>query len=267
MVQIDRKKEFYDQEGLPKWARPFRIQAKPDNDTLAILVHGFSSSPYVMHHLAEYMAEQGIDVDVVLLAGHGRNFNTFSQANAHTWYQSVEKVFKQNQGKYKNIYLVGHSLGADIAVCLGVDYPEIRGIVSLGISIYLKGERWIRFALPFAKRFKKRYKKHWLTEDEMERLKEQGRRIYVPVKSVCDLYDVIDNHVKKKIPLLKTPVLAIHSRHDHVSHPRSSEFLFRNLKVNDKELYILTKESHGILHKSRNDYVFAKIVDFIYKHN
>lgn len=267
MTSEELKKDFYDQEGLAKWAQPFRIKAKPDNDTLAILVHGFSSSPYIMYSLAEYLAENGVDVDVVLLAGHGRNFKLFGQSDAHDWYKSVEKVIKENQTKYKNIYLVGHSLGGSLSVCLGIKYPQIKGIVTMGVSVYLRGEKWIRFALPFALRFTKRYKKRWLTEDEMERLKQQGRRVYVPVKSVKDLYHFIDKHLKPRIKLLRVPVLVIHSRDDRVSQPKSSEFLFNNLTVDDKELYILHKDSHGVLHKSRSDYVFAKIVDFIKKHN
>ncbi|RJQ35370.1 alpha/beta fold hydrolase [Candidatus Parcubacteria bacterium] len=267
MVLQEIKKEFYNQAGLSEWAQPFVVKVKPNNDTLAILVHGFSSSPYIMHNLADYLASQGVDVEAVLLAGHGRNFKIFGQADAQAWHDSVEKVLQENLPHYKNIYLIGHSLGASVCVSLAADYPQVKGLISLGISVYLRGEKWIRFALPFAKRFKKRYKKSWLTHDEIEQLKKEGRRVYVPVKSVSDLYRMIDTRTKKKAKLVKTPTLIIHSRKDQVSQPKSSEFLFQQLELEDKEIYILDKNSHGLLQRTRNDYVFAKMVDFIKKHN
>lgn len=267
MVSKELKKQFYKEEGVPQWAQPFFIEARPNNDTLAILVHGFSSSPYIMHSLADYLADHGIDVEAVLLAGHGRNFKRFGQADAKEWLSSLEAVLKKNINKYKNVYLIGHSMGASASLCIAVDYPQLRGIITLGVSVYLRGEKWIRFALPFALRFKKRYKKSWLNADEVEQLKKQGRRIYVPVKSVCDLYDLIDNYLKKKVKEVKVPTLIIHSRRDQVSQPQSSEYLFNQLQIRDKEIYTLAKDSHGILHRSRNDYVFNKIIDFIKKHN
>ena len=149
--------------------------------------------------IAWFDEQEEVDVEAVLLAGHGRNFKIFGQADAQAWRDSVEKVLQANQPQYKNIYLIGHSLGASVCVSLAADYPQIKGLVSLGISVYMRGEKWIRFALPFAKRFKKRYKKSWLTHEEMEQLKKEGRRIYVPVKSVCDLYHLIDKQVLNSV--------------------------------------------------------------------
>ena len=95
---------------------------------------------------------------------------------------------------------------------------------------------------------------------------EQGRHSHIPIPSIVSFYDFIDEHTKKEISKVKTPVLAIHSRDDLISHPRSSEYLFKNLTVDDKHLFILNKEDHNPVHNTRRDFIFSKTLHFIESH-
>ena len=268
MVGKDFQKDYRDSEGVLKLVRPFSIKTRLDNDTLAILVHGLTSTPYTMTHLAEFLAEKDIDVEAVLLAGHGGSFEMLEQSSYHDWIDSVDRIVSDNIEKYNNIFLIGHSLGANMSIELAIKYPMIKGVVSLGVSVFLRYDKYIRFFLRFYKWLGiRKWKKRWVNAGDIKILKEQGGRLNIPTKTIIQFYNFIDHYTKKNIHRLKTPILISHSRYDEVSHPKSSEFLFKNINIQDSEIFILDKNNHGLLHKTRRDFLFGKVVDFIRKHS
>jgi carboxylesterase len=245
-------------------AQPFVIHSE-NSDTLAILIHGFSSSPYTFHDLAEYLAERGIDSETVLLAGHGRDFKSLQKSTALDWYQSAEKVLHKNQAKYKNIFVIGESFGSNVSIHLASHYPKLRGVVTLSIPVFLFKEKTIRFFLPLAALVTKKYKKRWFDVKDMNQIKEFGRHLYLPITSIKNFYKFIDTFTKKEAHKVRIPALIMHSRNDHVSQSRSSQWLFEEIKHKDKELCILDKENHHLIYKTRSDLVFEKIANFIAK--
>ncbi|MBT6691421.1 alpha/beta fold hydrolase [Candidatus Parcubacteria bacterium] len=265
MVKKEWRRDFKVIPGVADRAQPFEIITGDKHETLVVMVHGFTGSPYIMKHLAEFLAEAGLDVKAILLAGHGRSPQALGKTNHQDWYQSVDEVVTANIDKYENIFLVGHSFGANMSIHAAIKYPKIKGIISLGVSISIIDEIWIRLLLPLARIFKKQYKKRWIKKETAERLHATGRYTHIPIRNIVQFYSFIDNFTKKEIPKLKCPILVMHSREDEVSHPRGSEFLFKRLTMEDKELFILDKNNHGLLHKTRRDFVFNKIVRFIEK--
>jgi len=266
MVKKEWRKDFQIIPGVSDRAQPFEIITSDRHDILVILVHGFTSSPYVMRHLAEFLAAEGMDVKAVLLAGHGRNPKALAKTDQNDWYQSIDDIVADGVKKYKNVFLIGHSFGANMSIHATIKHPKVKGLVALGVSISMIDEVWIRLLLPLARIFQKNYKKRWIKQEDAERLEATGRYTCIPVKSIVNFYNFIDRVTKKDIAKLTCPVLAMHSREDEVAHPRSSEFLFKQLRVEDKELFILDKNNHGLLHKTRRDFVFDKIVYFIKGH-
>lgn len=266
MTNKEYKKEYQDIPGIAIKARPFRIISQPNNDTLVIVVHGFTSSPYDMHYLSEYLVAQGFDIEVVLLAGHGASFEALKQSNHYQWYQSVEDVYLKNKNKYKNIFVVGYSFGNNLIIHLANQHKDIKGIVSLGIPIFIRHEKEVRFCLPFARTFCKRYNKGWLDKDDRAQANEKRYHIYIPIPNIVHFFDFIDHITKKEISEIEQPILIMHSRDDLVSDPRSSELLFREARSKDKSLFVLDKHSHNLLHSTRKDFVFSRMVDFIDKY-
>jgi len=265
MATISSDYQFVDMPGVEEADRPFSIHPKTNNKNLVILIHGFTGSPSTLRHLAEYLAENDLDVEVALLAGHGRTWTELKSATYHDWVKSVEEVLVKNLPNYQNIYLVGYSMGANIAMNLAVKYTQINGVVALGISIHLQQEKLARFGLLLTGNFRKRWKKRCV-EDKKDGKDSQGEFLYVPIPTIKQLYKFIDEDTKKIIASVHTPLLIIHSRHDNVSRPISSEILFEEVKSKDKELFIFDKSHHSLVHKTRRDFLFSKIVDFIYKH-
>jgi len=60
---------------------------------LAILIHGFTSSPHDLLELAQFLASKDITVKAPLLAGHGRTWQDLEKCTCYDWWNSVnEKI-------------------------------------------------------------------------------------------------------------------------------------------------------------------------------
>jgi len=263
MTKKEYKKVFNDVPEVVTKAKPFYIKSKPENDTLVILVHGFSGSPLDLHLIADFLVEEGIDIECVLLAGHGSSFNNLRDSNYSDWYNSLEEVIKKNLHHYKRVFLVGNSFGANLSIHASIRFPQVKGFISLGIPIFLKADKPIRFFLPMAKIVKKKYRKPWIKTKDLEELREKGRHRDLPLPSIVNFYYFIDYYTKKELNKMNTPSLIIHSRDDIISHPKSSEFLYKNINSSSKYLFILNKRSHDLIGTTRRDFIFKKISEFI----
>lgn len=261
---VAQEKIFQEVQGAAKKAWPFKIQN--GNKTLAILVHGFTGTPYDLWILADFLAENQMDIEVPLLPGHGGSMAMLLQANEKDWYQAFCQVVKDNVGKYDKIFLVGYSFGANLALQATLEIPGITGIVSLGIPIIMRSEKNIRLLLPLVKIFNKPYKKSWVNGEEAS-AEEFGRHNYIPISNLVSFYHFIDVYTKKNLAQVTNPVLVIHSRDDVISNPLSSEYLFEHLTgTKDKHLFILNHNDHNPVDTTRRDFIFTKTLQFIKSH-
>lgn len=262
---VSQTKIFKEVEGATQKAWPFQI--RNGNKTLAIVVHGFTGTPYDLWTLADFLAENQMDIEVPLLPGHGGSMAMLLRTNEKDWYQALLQVVQNNIGKYEKIFLVGYSFGANLSLQVSLELPQITAIISLGIPIIMRGEKNIRLLLPLAKIFKKTYKKTWLSEEEEVSLEEFGKHNYIPIPNLLSFYHFIDTYTKKNLAKVKHPVLVIHSRDDVISSPLSSEYLFENLTgTKDKHLFILNRNDHNPVDTTRRDFIFTKTLQFIKSH-
>lgn len=253
-------------EGAVEKAQPFFIVSRPDNHQVVIIIHGFTSSPYHMHFMAHNLAQQGYDVDTLLLAGHGGSLERLKKTRPQDWVQTVETALQTALQKYKKVYILGYSFGANLAIHLGVRYPQIRAVICLGIPIVLNKEKSIRTLLPIAKLFMKKYKKRWIAQEEVAGLYERGHHLYIPIQTLVEFRKFIQHCTKPDIARLQVPILIGHPRHDQVADPISSQYLFDHIQIKDKCLYIMNQGDHHVETSVSRDFVAKRILNFLAKH-
>ena len=243
-------------------AKPYVYEA--GNDVLAILIHGFTGTPDDLRNLAIYLAGNSITARSVLLAGHGSHWRDLEDTSHYDWWKSVEDEVKAAIGKYKKIFLIGYSFGANIAFDLAARYPkEITGVVSLGISVYLRRGYILKTLLPIFHFFLKHYRKSYIKKNHMIEYEDSGSYVYIPTKSVYDFLGFIKHYTKKELPKVTTPALIIHSKDDAITHPSSSEFVYRKINSQQKNLLLLDDVNHNPLTSKRKDVIFSQIMEFI----
>src|ERR1700685_4329745 len=99
--------------------------------TGALLCHGFTGSPQSLRPWAEYLAEAGLSVSLPRLPGHGTAWQDLARTRWEDWFAEVDRAFDELQARCDEIFLMGLSMGA----CLALRLAEIRGSAVGGLVL------------------------------------------------------------------------------------------------------------------------------------
>jgi esterase/lipase len=83
-----------------------------------------------------------------------------------------------------------------------------------------------------------------------------------PVHGVRELEKLM-NRVESKLGAIDTPVLVIQGSHDPVVDPESGRELFAKLGTDDKELYKIFAQRHGIVRGPESEKIAARMAEFL----
>ena len=131
---------------------PFLIG--PENaENAALLVHGFTASPWEMRLIAEYLASRGIAALAIRLPGHGTSPQDLVRRRWEEWREAVHQGSEMLRGKHQKLFAVGMSTGCLLLVAdalqnrydgLALCAPYLR------IRHRLAGlAGWLRWVVPY----------------------------------------------------------------------------------------------------------------------
>ena len=93
-----------------------------------LIIHGFAGGTYDEEYLANYLELKGFDVYTFTLPGHDRML--FNKITKEDWIESARIHLEMLiNNKYKQIYVIGHSMGGILASYLAANYKEVKKIV------------------------------------------------------------------------------------------------------------------------------------------
>lgn len=95
----------------------------------ALVIHGFTGNPGSMRGLAEAFAAAGFHVEMPLLPGHGTAIEDMLPTRWADWQGAAEAAYRQLAERADRVVVAGLSMGGALTLRLGVDHPEIRGLV------------------------------------------------------------------------------------------------------------------------------------------
>lgn len=227
--------------------------------TGALLIHGFTGSPYSMRGLGEYLADKGLSVRGVRLPGHGTSWEELNLKNTEDWVQAVDAEFLDFAADHDEVFLVGLSFGAALSLDLAVRRPDrVAGVVAL--APFLLSKDPLRVAAPLVGRLLKSFP--GVGNDICE--PDQDERCYdrLPLKAVPHVLRFVAR-VRGLLPSLAVPVLTIHGRQDHTAPPEGSELIIEKAATKDKELVWLERSYHVITMDYERQEVFERTFNFI----
>lgn len=94
-----------------------------------LIIHGFTGNLYDNEYLMNFL-ELDLEFDVYAKTLPGHNQDRFSSAKVSDWKSFVDNQVEEliNNG-YRNIYIIGHSMGGILACYLASKYSEIKKVV------------------------------------------------------------------------------------------------------------------------------------------
>ena len=255
--------------GILVGGEPFSLPGK-DRAKAALLVHGFADTPYDMRPVGDYLAEKGIASYAPLLAGHGTSVRDMEKTGWPDWVKSAEDAYKALASRYDKVYIVGFSMGGNIAVHLASKY-DTAGIVLLAPSIFmLERGRLITTEAAI------RDLSHFVMTDYIINNEEdaaydisaiEGRTVYTlfPVKCLRSLVNFMEL-TRSELPKVDEPVLVIQSLNDDTVDISGPGYVLDHVESTDKDTVWVERSRHLITLDLDKSAVFRETYEFINIH-
>ncbi len=213
------------------------ILYEPDteSDEIIIIIHGFSSTKDSgAKYIAEKLAKRKINSIRIDLDDRGKSEPRFGETTISSYVKTVNSTISYvKRLGYKDISLLGTSLGGLIAMATALKYRDIKKLI---------------LRAPVADYYElllKRFNKNILTK-----FKKQGFYYYIRPdgEKLRVLYNFIEDSKKysmyKKVKNIKCPVLILHGTKDQIVNYRTSQKLVKGFE--DAQLILIKNADHGL---------------------
>jgi len=224
-----------------------------------LLIHGFAGGIYDMEALANNLEYyRNFDVFTFTLPGHDHIID--SKITKEDWLKAAEEQMEAliSHG-YKDIYLIGQSMGGLIASYLAVKYKQVKRLVLAAAAFeylqFIDGNINITESLKLAPNIIKTYN----PSDIISRILSQPVTAY---KQFIDLSAMLKG-IPKQITI---PTLVIHGTKDEIVPVTSSEKIYQLINNKNKELVLLEDYTHDIFRGDKKDKPIKIVETFLKKY-
>lgn len=101
----------------------------------ALVLHGFTGSPYSMRPLAEAFHRAGFAVEMPLLPGHGTSVADMIPTRWADYAAAAEAAYERLAARVGRVVVAGLSMGGTLAVWLGTRHADIAGLVCVNAAV------------------------------------------------------------------------------------------------------------------------------------
>jgi carboxylesterase len=231
-----------------------------ENGTVAcLLTHGFTSSPFEVRELGQYLAGKKLTVHGILLPGHGTSPQDLVKTTWQDWFDALEHRYLQLKEKYRHVIVGGMSMGGSLSLLLAAKY-DLDVIMVYAPAVWIPG--WRMKIVPFARFFfPKVYRGTADIKNEITRKAIPGYA-YAPTESVYQFSKLL-KEVRMNLKKIHSPLLIMQSTQDHRIPVSNSELVFHRVSSQIKEIYRVINSYHIITCDNDKQFVFEKSYEFI----
>lgn len=220
-----------------------------------LIIHGFAGGVYDEEALSIYLELNNFDTYTFTLPGHDRTL--FNKVKKEDWINSCEShLQKLIDNGYKDISVIGHSMGGVLATYLAVHHKEVKRLVLAAPAFkyftFDKDDFDTKTALLNSPKVFKEYGK----EEVLSRL------VQFPKSVLKEFMDLVSE--SQLLPsLIDVPTLIVQGSADIVVPLKSSEALYDEIKSKKKKIIVLDNVTHDIFRSSEVESLCIKIKDFL----
>ncbi len=245
-----RNQGVSDHDNLPFMLSP------PGAKTAALLVHGFTATPWEMLLLADFLADEGIASLAVRLPGHGTTPEDLAGRHWEEWLDAILDGYQILSKDFQSIYGMGMSTGCLLLLAMAKTKP-LNGLVLF--SPYLRVLHklapyagWLRWIRPY----------HVKSADDGLNERYYNRR---PLAGIHQINRLLKT-VRSQLPQIVCPVLAFNGEGDQTVDIDSGRRLVDLLGSSIKAHKLYGPEVPHVLTREENpcrESMFALAADFV----
>lgn len=231
------------------------------NEALVFFIHGIFSSPAVFDIFYPMLKEKGYSFYAVILKGHGKDLKSITKIKYQEWIEQINTLLKQFSKKYKKIYIVGHSMGALLALTALDQYTTKR--ILIAPSYYLKLTlQFIKLCLFVHKSntkddYLKKNQKTFCIEFPQCLLKKT-----IAIKSLWQLFKLI-LFTKTKLKKIDKPIYIIQSKNDECVSRKCPHKILKHIKNKNKGVFWIEKSYHAAYDETEVNLLKQKFIEYI----
>jgi carboxylesterase len=231
--------------------------------TGVLLCHGFTGSPHSMRRWAEYLAAAGLSIALPRLPGHGTTWQEMARTRWEDWYAEVDRAFDNLRAQADEIFVMGLSMGA----CLALRLAELRGSAVSGLVLVnpsLTADTRLFYLAPALKLFVPSLK--GIASDIKKQPADELGYTRIPVKAAATLPGLW-RITRANLGQVTQPVLAYRSSTDHVVGPASLALLRDALPASQLEVRELPDSYHVATLDNDAQAIFTGSLEFTKAHS
>ncbi len=242
---------------------PAAVPETPPPSVGVLLLHGFGASPNGVRPLGQALADAGYSVSIPRLPGHGTRWKDLGQTTSTDWYAAVDAEFAKLRAVHAQVFVMGISVGATLALRLGELHPiEVAGIVAINpaTSAPVGTPRPLGLVRLFRRSVaavRGDIKKPAQSEVGYERL---------PLRAIQSLVS-FGKQTTTDLGLIRCPVLLATSSQDHVVAAADFEAVWNGLASTEKTRLVFENSYHVVTLDNDAPKLDADSVSFVEMHS
>lgn len=206
-----------------------------------LIIHGFVGELYDNEYLMNYLEyDNKFDVFARTLPGHYRGDKHYQKVMHQEWLDFIDNCILEliNNG-YKNIYLIGHSMGGILASYLSSKYREVKKIVFINAAFnYLN--------------FKQNKVDILNNRDYKDYIEVFDRVLHTSIPFFLEFIKLVKENYNC-LSKINSSVLILQSDIDQVVPLENGMKIYNEINSKDKYLTYISDGRHGVFNGSKND--------------
>ena len=224
-------------------------------DCALLFVHGFADSPAVFANMAAELAGRGFTCRVMLLPGFGRTPAALSDVTLDDWKASVTAEARRLRRAHREVWIIGHSLGATVALESVADTPDLADGMALlaplvGVSSarspILPAQAWYRIASAVLPEGAVVYNALPIDVMDDKARSYSLRDCYFPLHVYGEVFKAAERMNASARQRVRVPVLVVLPARDRVTDRGMSVRLFESPGLPGNEVLRLSRSGHVV---------------------
>lgn len=242
-----------------------------EKDTFGVLViHGFTATLDSVNSLKEPLEKLHLHVSVPVLKGHGESSPEMLRGVTwRDWMQDAETAFHDLSKKVDKVFVVGHSMGALIALNLAAKYQgvELDSVVlaapAFRLVSLLGPGRPLHFLAPVLQSFIKSWDLNIAFSDRDEKSRTV-HYLWAPTDAIMSFFELI-SFTESRLHDIHCPMLVLHNRNDQTVTQGSTDIVLDGVatQASDKDIVWLERSAHQMFCDCEKEVAVRAIVDYI----
>ncbi|MBF0587094.1 alpha/beta fold hydrolase [Prosthecochloris sp. N3] len=234
-----------------------------------LIIHGFTATRDSVLPLVDPLESMGLRVSLPVLTGHGGvSPELLRGVKWQDWMKDVEKAFFELEASVDKVFLVGHSMGALLALNLAAKFQDrLEAVIAAAPAIHLVSllapERPLHALAPLLQRFIR----NWDLKVAFSDPDVQSADLHypwAPTDAIMSFFDLI-SFTASRLHDIRCPLFIIHNRHEKTVTADSAEIVYNGVSTpeDEKQLVWLERSEHQMFCDCEKERVIELIISYI----